>query len=121
MGAGMRKPPRFTMLKPRIATLQDSRVRPAPRPSRARSKSLYGQRWKFARAEFLRLHPLCECDECGAGSKRIRPANVVDHRIPHHGDERLFWDQSNWVAMATECHNAKTASQDGGFGNPRGA
>jgi 5-methylcytosine-specific restriction protein A len=28
----------------------------------------------------------------------------------------LFWDNTNWQAMAKECHDAKTAREDGGFG-----
>ncbi|WP_260427988.1 hypothetical protein [Burkholderia stagnalis] len=42
---------------------------------------------------------------------------MVDHRIPHRGDPALFWDQSNWCAMSKPCHDAKTAREDGGFGN----
>jgi 5-methylcytosine-specific restriction protein A len=42
---------------------------------------------------------------------------VVDHRIPHRGDKRLFWDQSNWQSMSKTCHDRKTATADGGFGN----
>jgi 5-methylcytosine-specific restriction protein A len=41
---------------------------------------------------------------------------VVDHRIPHRNDPVLFWDRTNWCAMAKECHDRKTALQDGGFG-----
>lgn len=75
----------------------------------------YGRRWQKAREVFLRLHPLCECEECRAAS-RIVPATVVDHRIPHRGDMRLFWDQTNWQAMSKPCHDRKTARDDGGFG-----
>jgi len=34
---------------------------------------------------------------------------------------RLFWDNTNWQSMAKECHDKKTATEDGGFGNPGGA
>jgi len=53
---------------------------------------------------------------CQAGKLRLTAANVVDHRIPHRGDEELFWDESNWQAMAKECHDRKTAAEDGCFG-----
>ncbi|KAA1015961.1 HNH endonuclease [Paraburkholderia panacisoli] len=76
----------------------------------------YGAAWRRARAAFLRLHPVCECDECRA-QHRLLPASVVDHRVPHRGDMRVFWDQSNWQALAKRCHDRKTATHDGGFGN----
>jgi 5-methylcytosine-specific restriction protein A len=42
----------------------------------------------------------------------------VDHRVPHRrGDLALFWDRTNWCAMSKPCHDAKTAREDGGFGN----
>ena len=46
----------------------------------------------------------------------MRAASVVDHRVPHRGDMALFWDSSNWQSMAKECHDRKTATEDGGFG-----
>jgi 5-methylcytosine-specific restriction protein A len=42
---------------------------------------------------------------------------VVDHIIPHRGDQALFWDEENWQPLCLVCHNAKTAREDGGFGN----
>lgn len=79
----------------------------------------YTRAWEKARAAWLRKHPLCQCDECDDGRKAITPATVVDHRIPHKGDMRLFWDSSNWQSMAQACHNRKTAREDGGFGRER--
>jgi 5-methylcytosine-specific restriction protein A len=63
---------------------------------------------------FLQAHPLCE--ECRRKGK-IRAAEVVDHIVPHKGNMRLFWDRSNWQALCKGCHDAKTAREDGGFGN----
>lgn len=82
------------------------------------SKRLYDYRWQKARRQFLTEHPLCECDEC-FGTGRVMASGVVDHKIPHKGDPVLFWDQSNWCAMSKLCHDKKTASEDGGFGNRR--
>ena len=77
----------------------------------------YGARWQKASAAFLRAHPLCQCQDCQEGKLRTRASQVTDHRIPHRGDMALFWDSSNWQAMAKECHDRKTAREDGGFGN----
>ena len=73
----------------------------------------YGGEWRKARAKFLRAHPYCVCADCKAAGRRR--ATVVDHIIPHRGDMTLFWDQTNWQAMASPCHNKKTFREDGGF------
>lgn len=77
----------------------------------------YTSKWAKASAAFLRAHPLCQCDECQEGRLRLLPSQVTDHRIPHRGDMQLFWDRTNWQAMSKECHDKKTAREDGGFGN----
>ncbi|MDL2205789.1 HNH endonuclease [Eubacteriales bacterium OttesenSCG-928-N13] len=65
----------------------------------------YDGKWRAARARFLRQHPLCiSCRSVG----RLTPATVVDHIIPHRGDEKLFWDQSNWQPLCKSCHDRKT-------------
>ena len=52
-------------------------------------------------------HPLCAF--CQAEGKVV-PATVVDHIIPHRGDQRLFWDQTNWESLCKGCHDKKTGS-----------
>lgn len=90
----------------------------------------YGARWRKAREGWLRAHPLCACEQCQEGKLRMRMATVVDHIVPHRLDEArasgdasaqqramsLFWDTSNWQSMHKECHDRKTAKEDGGFG-----
>lgn len=76
----------------------------------------YTYRWQQDSQAFLLLHPLCQCEDC-ARLGRFRPSKVVDHKVPHRGDMNLFWDRSNWQAMAKQCHDAKTAREDGGMGN----
>ncbi|AQS48094.1 HNH endonuclease [Thioclava nitratireducens] len=74
----------------------------AKRPTAAQRG--YNQEWRKARIEFLRLFPCCAM--CGA------PATVVDHIKPHRGDERLFWDRSNWQALCEGCHNRHKQRQE---------
>jgi len=65
----------------------------------------YDGHWRRARALFLKKHPLC------AGCLRenqLTPATVVDHIVPHRGDERLFWDEKNWQPLCKTCHDRKT-------------
>jgi len=73
----------------------------------------YGSRWQKARAGFLRAHPLC-AEHQRKGFVEI--ATVVDHIVPHKGDMAMFWDASNWQPLCKQCHDAKTAREDGGFG-----
>jgi len=73
----------------------------------------YGYRWQQARRAFLAEHPLCvECEKDG----KVSPATEVDHIQAHNGDDRLFWDRSNWQGLCKECHSRKTAREDGRFG-----
>ncbi len=65
----------------------------------------YDARWRKARLLYLKQHPLCTA--CQAEGK-IVPATVVDHIIPHRGDQQLFWDQGNWQALCDRHHNEKT-------------
>jgi 5-methylcytosine-specific restriction enzyme A len=71
----------------------------------------YSTLWDKASAAFLKEHP--RCTRCG------RPAEHVDHVIPHGGDARLFWNRGNWAALCRLCHSRKTAKRDGGFGNSK--
>lgn len=58
----------------------------------------YDGSWQKARAAFLVRHPRCAmCDAT---------ACVVDHRVPHRGDTRLFWDKTNWQSLCFKCHNS---------------
>lgn len=89
-------------------------ARPATPRASARERG-YDWRWQKARAAFLAAHPLCaECEREG----RLTAATVVDHVVPHKGDQELFWRESNWAPMCAACHDRKTATHDGAFGRP---
>ncbi|WP_339487895.1 HNH endonuclease [Pseudomonas sp. EL_65y_Pfl2_R95] len=69
----------------------------------------YGSKWQKAREKFLFANPLC----CYCQAKGIvTAANVVDHKIPHKGDQSLFWDQSNWQPMCAPCHDSAKRQED---------
>lgn len=69
----------------------------------------YGSRWQKARIRYLRMYPLCA--ECLRQGKAVE-ATVVDHIVPHRGDQRLFWDESNWQSLCKPCHDRKTWNED---------
>jgi 5-methylcytosine-specific restriction protein A len=64
-------------------------------------------RWRRLRAVVLSEEPLCMCDAHRGLDARFISA-AVDHRIPHRGDETLFWDRANLRGLAEVCHNRKT-------------
>ena len=66
----------------------------------------YDKRWERARKVFLAEHPMCaDCLRRGW----YTPATVVDHIVPHKGDQDLFWDDRNWQPLCKACHDRKTA------------
>ena len=77
----------------------------------------YGIRWRRYRRLYLAEHPLCIL--CAKKTPpAVKAATVVDHIIPVTGpDDPLFWDPDNHQPACAECHNIKTATEDGGFGN----
>ena len=59
-----------------------------PETTRPAGKRGYGSRWRRESKAFLQAHPLCV--RCLASGKYVR-ATVVDHIVPHRGDQKLFW------------------------------
>lgn len=63
---------------------------------------LYGGKWQKARRDFLFANPLCVmCRDEGV----VRSATVVDHKIPHKQDLKLFWDRKNWQPLCKPHHD----------------
>ena len=70
----------------------------------------YGYRWQKERERFLMANPLCRyCEADGV----TREATVVDHIIPHRGDQSLFWDRSNWQPLCASCHSSVKQREEG--------
>lgn len=87
---------------------------PAARPRPTAHRRGYGTRWQRLRRTFLARHPLCVM--CLANGD-VTPATVVDHIVPHKGDQAKLWDIDNLQSLCEKCHNRKTAKEDGGFGH----
>ncbi|KQZ00890.1 hypothetical protein ASD45_08485 [Pseudolabrys sp. Root1462] len=71
----------------------------------------YTRRWDKARATYLRSHPLCRMCE---GQGLTVAATVVDHIIPHKGDQKLFWDiEGNWQPLCKFHHDSAKQAEEG--------
>ena len=80
-----------------------------PEAIRSANSRGYNSAWRKASRQFLLTHPLCE--ECRKNGKYTK-ATVVDHVVPHRGDQKLFWDRSNWRPLCKRCHDRKTGRED---------
>ena len=71
----------------------------------------YNAMWRKARLSFLHINPLCKyCLELDI----VTPASVVDHIVPHKGDNKLFWDMNNWQALCKFCHDSVKQKEENG-------
>ena len=60
-------------------------------------------KWKALRARLL-VAAAYECASCHT----VTPTLDVDHIVPHHGDDRVFWDLTNLQVLCKACHSKKT-------------
>ncbi|MDQ0349748.1 HNH endonuclease [Ancylobacter vacuolatus] len=100
-------PSRYKVAPSRLATQAHDgpsrdRLRYATKPWRAWYDLA---RWKRLRLKvFLRDLFACQMPGC----RVIEPNTsrlVCDHRVPHHGDEALFWDENNLQTLCKPCHD----------------
>lgn len=85
---------------------QQSRKAEADKRRPSASERGYDGKWQRESKAFLALPQNRYC-ACGCG----RIADCVDHKIPHRGDMKLFWDRSNWQPMASSpCHSSRKQS-----------
>lgn len=73
-------------------------------------RNLYKRKeWLEGRELHLTKHPLCAwCLQKG----RIVPAKVVHHKVPHQGNEALFYDPDNWESLCKPCHDGAAQQQE---------
>jgi 5-methylcytosine-specific restriction endonuclease McrA len=72
----------------------------------------YNYRWEKASIAFRGEYPLCvNCEAHGI----VTPSRLVDHIIPHVGDQELFWDRDNWQALCHRCHRLKSDGEEGNW------
>lgn len=37
---------------------------------------------------------------------------MVDHIIPHKGDQQLFWDEGNWQSLCKDHHDSTKKAEE---------
>ena len=95
---------------PKLTDSKDCEEHKSLHPDRPSAESRgYNSKWRKTRAAYLRKHPLCV--RCMADGRYVK-ATVVDHVIPHRGDQQLMWDESNYQALCKKCHDKKTWTED---------
>ena len=80
-----------------------------PEGTRSAASRGYNFKWQKARKAYLQKNPLCVV--CMKEGRYVK-ATDVDHIIPHRGDERLFWDVTNWQPLCHKHHSQKTRRDD---------
>ncbi|MDV7638712.1 HNH endonuclease signature motif containing protein [Acinetobacter baumannii] len=97
-------------LKPRLqAQRTPQKIDSSWRSNKSSTERGYGYRWQKARERFLRSNPLCVyCKAKGL----VEVATVVDHIIPHRGDQEIFWDESQWQSLCASCHSSTKQKEE---------
>jgi 5-methylcytosine-specific restriction protein A len=106
--------PKLTTLKPRLGKLAPRLSTPRQvRDTRYSPDATVRGWYKSARWQALRLmvleRDLYTCRQTGVllvGKHPAPNSPVVDHVVPHRGDERLFWDVSNLQAVSKAYHDS---------------
>lgn len=77
-------------------------------------------RWQALRVKtFERDLFTCQMADCGRleGNTSLL---VCDHKLPHRGDERLFWDEANLQTLCKSCHDTVKQAEEQGTLHMRG-
>jgi 5-methylcytosine-specific restriction endonuclease McrA len=105
MGRLSSSKPRLGAAAPRLAAGEESLA-----PRRSRLAPLYRTaRWRALRLAVLE-RDRWTCRQTGVllvGRYPAADSPVVDHVVPHRGDERLFWDPANLQAVSKAWHDAE--------------
>lgn len=92
-------------MKPRIGAISgDRRAFDQMRDQRPWRRWYKTARWQALRWRVL-VRDLFTC-QCGCGLIEADTSLLVaDHKVPHRGDARLFWDEGNLQTLRKACHD----------------
>jgi 5-methylcytosine-specific restriction endonuclease McrA len=108
-------------LKPRLRPMQQRlRSMRAARDTAATPDMVrawyHSKRWQQTRQRVL-VRDNYICQQTGvilAGKPPADNSPVVHHRLPHHGDPDLFWDENNLEAVAKGWHDSEAQRAERG-------
>lgn len=105
-------PPRLRPLPSRFAPVvpvaeERSRYRDATQPWRKWYKT---SRWQRLRWSVLE-RDLFTCARCARVEGNTSQL-VADHKVPHRGDEALFWAETNLQCLCKACHDRDKQSEE---------
>lgn len=109
--------PRVRTLVPRVAS---AKVAGETRgPAEAHWRAWYKTRaWQRLRWQVL-VDALFTCARCGRSEHDTRQL-VADHKVPHRGDARVFWDKGNLQCLCVACHAGAKQREESGAPGGRG-
>lgn len=115
---------RLSYASERRAFVSDQAKGPAPVQHSAPWKAWYKTaRWRRLRQEVL-IRDAYTCQRTGQvlGGKHPAPDSpVVNHKRPHRGDERLFWDPNNLETVSKAVHDSEIQREEQDSLHHRGA
>lgn len=109
-------PPRLSAAPPRLGRAPgDEAARLRERDQKVAWRSWYKtERWRKLRQQVLE-RDLYTCKQTGVLCTGRYPAGnsaVVDHKIQHCGDEKLFWDIDNLQTVSKAYHDSEKQKQE---------
>lgn len=114
MGRLQKLAPRITSSAPRIgSSVGDSRSHDRNREARAPWRKWYRTaRWSRLRLKIFE-RDLFQCQMPGCGHVEGNLSKLVcDHKKPHRGNERMFWDEDNLQTLCKPCHDSLKQRQE---------
>ncbi|ABA78223.1 AAA family ATPase [Rhodobacter sphaeroides] len=112
--ARLRKiPQRLASAPARLASLSggEGRSRTKARLTFSPWRAWYNTaRWRALRWEIL-TEAAFTCRMCGRVEGNTSQL-VADHKVPHRGDEALFWDRANLQCLCKSCHDSVKQSEE---------
>lgn len=84
---------------------------------RLKAPRLYdSRRWRALKNRIIaRDGGVCQmCGRLTTTGRSGAKAAEVDHKVPHRGDERLFWDERNLWCLCSGCHGSVKQREERG-------
>lgn len=109
--------PRLQPMRQRLKSVRE--IRDTRYSPDAKIRAWYkSKRWADLRDAVL-VRDLYTCQHTGiilAGKAPAPDSPVVHHKIPHHGDEALFWDINNLEAVSKAWHDSEAQARERSIG-----